>query len=266
MRNRYKRILPLYRYVMGKPDDPPITNEQSVVDKSEYWKNRKMSDFEKNARTNLGMSSFIADYVYRYQKLHPDSDTRQLTSDLANEMLNTEIKQRPLSDNMYGAYLWNQNGHPEQTIYINKNIENPPAEVLAHEYRHMIDNKIRGVKAGGGYTDAMAPYNDKEREYLNNAYPDILSKDPYEAVTTNQEIRTKISKQNHGFTRQNLDDVIDNMSDEDLYNTIQVNGYGNWNMYNNPQRLKAVREALKNVAFNQRQIYPLNYNNNVQIV
>lgn len=109
--------------------------------------------------------------------------------------------------------------------------------VVAHETDHIQRFELGNIGAGG----LGLSYTPKERKLLREAYDysflrSLLSNDligmfgavgPVEKSSANREIRYKLYQESGGLTDSDLDNYIDQMSDEDLFKTYFREPYVN---------------------------------------
>jgi hypothetical protein len=177
-------------------------------------------------------------------------------------------KKLGLGDSTTGEYF-----PLEDFIYINPNLEYeiPADETLMHE----LDHRYR-------MSTNLWPYTIKELDLLDSAYnykyfndsqdtdlKDVYDSGPFEKSSVNRELRYIIYKKT-GLVGKELDNYIDNMSDDDLldlyYDDISYPSYldnekeerenGTLDI---KSKSKAVRDALKYVGYNDTYQSPFNF-------
>ena len=168
------------------------------------------------------------DYFYRVQKNHPQVGLSQIQE----EYDQVPISIKDLGNNTSGEY------HPEGSeIFLNKN--SADNSTLIHEMSH-------------DYDQYLAPSNQKDLDYLQQAYPSDTPTGSYftgnnkERRAVNTELRGIISQDYNNATGADLDKIIDNLSPTQLFQYQRKTGY-----ISNPDILQTnpIKQALKNVAY-----------------
>lgn len=184
------------------------------------------------------------DYQYRIQKHHP----KVTQNDVMNTFDNTKLAYWELPENIAGEYKRTSN-----TIAINDHYEPP----FTHEFSHALNIKLAPKMSPiGGKTDA---------NILQKAYPklnNLLNNNEVyqERRAVNTELRKHFYDKSSGKTKQDLDTYINNLGIEDINNGFNEIGtdYTKGLNITNEEQLKAIKNAMLNVAFNP-------YNNNTNV-
>ena len=201
----------------------------------------------------------VDDYAYRVKKLHPE-----ITKEQVEELYNKTpyVASDKVIEGRLGKFtLGDDNGYGTRvTIYPNSikndrkvkitkdNANEEISDVLAHETNHL-------------YTDVLLKGNsDEEKDILWDAYRPglVFGNSSYEEMKArNKESQSKISKQHNGAIGKELDNIIDNLSEDEVMSIYFDNksGYinkdsekhmkdknGKWN------RVDAIKKAWKTVA------------------
>ena len=100
-------------------------------------------------------------------------------------------------------------------------------DVLPHEFSHvfydqLFKNKFKRVAPKRYRKDLLEAYPNYAGSYFSWSDPTGYS----EQLATNRELRGKISKANNNATGKQLDDIIDNMTDEQLFDMLNLNKSG----------------------------------------
>ena len=193
----------------------------------------------------------IDDYVYRVQKQHPEV-TREQVQEVYN---NTPyIGSDSRKGTTVGQYWHGEDdGYGRRVMIYPRsmrsddpefNLQNRIYSTVLHESNHL----FRDVVLGGKYTD-------KEREYLEAAYPGVPIN---EAAALNAQIREKLSTiYGNGATGKKLDATLEKvrqnkgMQNEMMFHRNNLNEYGHTDKINgqwDSKIIDAMTNALINVA------------------
>ncbi len=199
------------------------------------------------------------DFSYRFQKFHPNISQNDIEqkydstpiyeapyNDIKQDSymfripygktafytpkVSTEFKKqfnnrKPLYSKDYFNFVKNVLNTKQGTITLDNSqpYQNDLPDTVSHEIRHMYDHELEGI-------------TEDEQNILRKAYPNLNLQEgddwQKEAISTNTELRNHISRANNGVIKEDLDKVIDNTSDQDLYNMyLSQNGYTGDNNY-----------------------------------
>ena len=193
----------------------------------------------------------IDDYIYRAQKQHPE-----VTKQQAQEIYNNTpyIGSDSRKGTTVGQY-WHgdDDGYGRRVMVYPKGMRSDDPEfnlqdrinsTVLHESNHL----FRDVLLGGKYTD-------KERQYLEAAYPGVPIN---EAAALNAQIREKLSNvYGNGAVGDKLDAMLEkirqnkNMQNEMMFHLNNLNEYGHADKINgqwDSKTIDAMTNALINVA------------------
>lgn len=212
-----------------------------------------------NGLKNYNRNFMVDDFTYRFSKQHKDVNKDQVGQVYDNSIVNlipynnfkvndgklfngSGFYVSKVDPQVYNQYQSNYNRTTDpdlKTYYGNAlkvlntkqgtiNLESSKDygdkinETFSHENRHYYDDVLPGL-------------NQQEISKLSEAYPKLnvdKSKWLKEATATNTELRRAISQRNNNVIKEDLDQVINNMSDQDLYNMYtQQNGYSTVDNY-----------------------------------
>ena len=244
----------------GGPVIPPIENSSTTFEPMDYdfgmeqeqpvlKVNKKVMDvttpvpFSPQVAKQDVRDFYVNDFVQRRQKYHPETTAAQVE----NLYDNANVSFDKLSPGIAGLRS-TTTGDIKIKSTLN---DNQKRSTLSHEMRHLMDDKL------GGLTP-------EENQILHDAYNLKVEKDynwlEREYPTTNTELRYKISRDNGNVLGDALNDVINNMTDNDLLNRANwVNGYNNIpdklltpknekQLLEQKKKADAIRKALIEVA------------------
>lgn len=215
--------------------------------------------------------AFFTDYFNRYLKQHTTN------TDVGDAIGKNEFANLYNSVNVYdstetpygGQYLGGNN------IAVSRGTNN--SGFYNDDFSHEMSHLFRGMSTGEhrletGEWAPREPFgNDYERTTLNDAYEDIIGPDvwnkpidknnPTELFSTNTEIRREISEKYNNAIGEDLDQIIDSLSLEELTELVNTGAYidrmktlqikdGKIKSTLSIEQANKIRKALKEVAQN----------------
>lgn len=232
----------------------PKTNPYNII--PEDLKPLSLPSFQSKVdEVKTQMIPFMTDDIaYRAKKYHPDVTPQQIRDVYINTpYVGSDQK------HLKGVAGYYSNSNKFVRLGNNPHGFTTP-QMIAHEGGHALEDQ-----AFNGRTP-------EEQALLENAYGDYFipggtdSKKDNELGQINREIRQRISEQNGGVIKEELDNVIDNMSSKDLMQLMQDGNFSysggdqyrlKWK-YNIDQagerdkRAAIIKQALKYVAMNNQ--------------
>ena len=198
----------------------------------------------------------VDDYTYRVQKQHPEITKEQVQKVYNNTPY---IGSDSRKGTIVGQYWHGEDdGYGRRVMIYPRgmksddpefNLQNRIYSTVLHESNHLFRDAVLGGK-----------YTDKEREYLESAYPGVPIDD---AAALNSQIREKLSTAyGNGATGKKLDTTLEKvrqnkgMQNEMMFHLNNLNGYGHADKVNgqwDPKIIDAMTNALINVASVQKQ-------------
>lgn len=244
------------RYKDGKDTNTIPEEIQPLVQDEQFQ--QQIND-QKNKLYDLN----VQDFLYRTNKFRPNISLDQVQK----TYLNTPIISRNVGFNASGQYRSSDpnsdftNGY----IKVSNDKDMPLSRTISHEMRHAYDDQLYNVNFDK-QNDQYQYLTRREKNYLNEAYPEEAfsangdeTSEIAERLATNADIRSQISNESGGLIKQDLDDYINNMSDEDLYNIINgSNGYINRNYYVDEQSEPNQQDYGVDKIYNYLNIDPTN--------
>lgn len=179
---------------------------------------------------------YVQDFTKRRLTYHPEESAERITRlfDRSKIIGDNTLAKRNIGGS-YSPVDGNIRLNPSYTPVMMRSD-------AVHEMRHLMDDKL------GGLTPA-------ESEILHNAYDLKSNRNGYKFIedeypTVNTQLRHDISEKHGNVLGEDLDKVITNMSDAELFNTLYwLNGYTNYaGKYLDPKSDKQKDEAKKKAA------------------
>lgn len=222
----------------NKYDDGKDVNE--IPEQLEPLVQDKQFQQKLNRQKQQSYNFNVWDFLYRTNKFRPDVTFDQVHK----SYLNTPVLSRNVQGDAAGQYSSSDPNSDFTNGYIKVSNEEdmPVNRTISHEMRHAYDDQLYNVDFNN--RDNQYDYLTKrEKYYLNEAYPQEAfgangdeTSEIAERLATNADMRSQISNMSGGLIKEDLDNYINNMSDDDLYNVINTsNGYLNRNYYSDEQ-------------------------------
>ena len=229
-----------YEQLSPQDEEPVLTTKKKLPDEIVSRKTFTPQDLKNDIR-----DFYTTDFVQRRRNYHPEESAEQITN-LFN-----------VSPIQFGTLDSNTGGiHNKGNIIINnKRSDNLKRSTAVHEMRHVMDQQL----------EKLTP---EELQLLHKAYDLKADKDylhlENEYPTTNTELRYSISKDHNNAVGKDLDNVIKNISDEDLIlRASMINGYNkipdktikpknSKQLLEQKTKADAIRKALMEVAYNSQ--------------
>lgn len=194
------------------------------------------------AAANKDKIRFFEDYANRYNRFNNKNRTKRILNTVKND--NALVQDSLSVPFATGYYTMNSLNNIKDNVRLGRDVVDelntsreaiPDRIYLASDsdnntYTHELAHKLN---------DSLFPRirrSRKEKKLLNDAYSLGNFTNPYskhfEQFTTNTELRDRISSDNNNILGSDLDDVINNMSYDDLHNYVSsTNGYVGSNDY-----------------------------------